>query len=231
MPTGYTADVQSGKITTLREYALRCARGFGALIMMRDEPHDTPIPEQFVPRTEYHDKLISRARDILDTVPSLSATECDRRAGEEYEGALERHVEHVAEAHASKTRYAEMRAKVEAWEVPDSLRELRAFMLQQIQESTKYDNGCEPEPLRKTGEAWRAAQLESASRDLAYGTTERDKEISRVNGRNQWLAALRASLAMESRTAQRQPGVSAEPVATDDGGKSNPARQGTRERA
>ena len=45
MPTGYTADIQDGKITTLREYALSCARAFGALIMMRDDPHDAPIAD------------------------------------------------------------------------------------------------------------------------------------------------------------------------------------------
>jgi hypothetical protein len=38
MPTGYTAGVADGTITEFREYALLCARAFGACIMLRDEP-------------------------------------------------------------------------------------------------------------------------------------------------------------------------------------------------
>jgi hypothetical protein len=43
MPTGYTCDVQNGKVTELKDYLLDCSRGFGALIHMRDERMDTPI--------------------------------------------------------------------------------------------------------------------------------------------------------------------------------------------
>lgn len=37
MPTGYTASVQEGKVTEFRDFAMECARAFGALVMMRDE--------------------------------------------------------------------------------------------------------------------------------------------------------------------------------------------------
>lgn len=47
MPTGYTADVQSGKVTDFAEYAMNCARAFGALVLMRDDPSDADIPERF----------------------------------------------------------------------------------------------------------------------------------------------------------------------------------------
>lgn len=40
MPTGYTADIKDG--ITFRDFALRCARAFGATIMQRDE--DISIP-------------------------------------------------------------------------------------------------------------------------------------------------------------------------------------------
>ena len=35
MPTGYTAAVCSGEITEIKDFALSCARAFGALITMR----------------------------------------------------------------------------------------------------------------------------------------------------------------------------------------------------
>lgn len=46
MPTGYTAAIKYG--ITFKEFALDCARNFGACISMRDEPRETPIPDEFI---------------------------------------------------------------------------------------------------------------------------------------------------------------------------------------
>lgn len=43
MPSGYTSDIYHGKDVTFKEFALKCARNFGALMHMRDESLDTPI--------------------------------------------------------------------------------------------------------------------------------------------------------------------------------------------
>jgi len=60
MPTGYTYPVVEGKITEFSDFALSCARAFGALITMRDDPHDTPIPETFEP-SDYNAKKLAEA--------------------------------------------------------------------------------------------------------------------------------------------------------------------------
>ena len=57
MPTGYTAVIQDNLDISMKDFALVCARAFGACVMMRDEPFDTPIPEEFVPDTYHTDKL------------------------------------------------------------------------------------------------------------------------------------------------------------------------------
>ena len=47
MPTGYTLDLYNGKDITFEEFVLKCARAFGALIDMRDEPcllYTSPSP-------------------------------------------------------------------------------------------------------------------------------------------------------------------------------------------
>ncbi|MGB1214633.1 MAG: hypothetical protein ACPG4X_14810, partial [Pikeienuella sp.] len=72
---------------------------------------------------------------------------------------------------------------------------LKDFMLEHLNSGKKFDCGMEWDaPVRLTGEQWRERQLKQASRDLAYHKTERDKEIQRTEGRNEWLADLRASL-------------------------------------
>lgn len=63
MPTGYTADVADGKITDFVEYALQCARAFGACIMLRDEPISSEIPE-FQP-SDYNANALAEAEKTL----------------------------------------------------------------------------------------------------------------------------------------------------------------------
>ena len=43
MATGYTYPVVEGKITEFSEFALGCARAFGAFMHMRDDNSDAPL--------------------------------------------------------------------------------------------------------------------------------------------------------------------------------------------
>lgn len=198
MPTGYTVGVQSGEISTLRDYALRCARGFGALIMMRDEPMDAKIPERFELNTKYHDEEIVAAIEGLDAVPALSVPECDEKAAFEYELAVIDYRKKEKERFDQRSRYDEMLSKIEAWEIPEDLNSLRDFMAEQIRSSIEFDCRFVPDPPRQmTGEAWRTKQLEKAARELSYHADERIKEISRTEDRNKWLSALWSALPPE----------------------------------
>lgn len=49
MPTGYTAFIEDGDITTGREFLLLCSRNFGVAIDVRDEPLSVPTPTKFEP--------------------------------------------------------------------------------------------------------------------------------------------------------------------------------------
>ncbi len=197
MPTGYTHAVQDGKITTLREFALTCARAFGACITMRDDPSDAPIPERFEPHTDYHDRGIAEARAILAELPGLSVAECNQRAQNDFDAALASHTDREVERTRQRTRYEQMVAKVEGWKVPDDLREMRSFMLDQLRSSIDHDCNIgryDPAPVLLGGSTWRDKRLEEASRSLAYHTVERQKEIDRTESRNAWLKALRDCL-------------------------------------
>lgn len=45
MPTGYTAPVVDGEVTELKEFVWRCARAFGALVYLRDDPLTNERPK------------------------------------------------------------------------------------------------------------------------------------------------------------------------------------------
>jgi len=194
MPTGYTCKVEDGSITTLEQYALTCARAFGACIDMRDDPIDKPIPDNFEPRTKYDDERIAAVQAILNELPGLSAEECDARAKDEFDKAMASHVEYEKERYVRKIRYSNMKDMVKAWRVPSTIQSLKDFMLEQIDTSTRGDDWKPEPPVRLTGEKWREKELAAASRDLASSTKNRNEEIERVSGRNRWLADLRTAL-------------------------------------
>lgn len=196
MPTGYTAAVQDGKVTTLRQFAMTCARAFGACIMMRDDPSDAEIPERFEPETEYHDTHIATANAVLAEIPMLTAEECDARAIAEFSAAEAAATEYEASRAHGRARYQQMLAQVEGWGAPADLQGLKDFMAEQLRGSIEFD--CSPSslpgPVKMSGEEWRKIALKRAADDLAYHAKGRAEEIARANGRNAWLASLRASL-------------------------------------
>lgn len=200
MPTGYTAAVQDGTITDFPAFAMQCARAFGALITMRDDPFDAPVPERFEPSTSYHDERLAAASAALAELRALTPEQAEDRAYQAWKAATARHMDRERERAAQRERYEAMLAKVLAWEAPSpDHTELRTFMADQLRQSIEFDCGhASPAPERLLGPAWLAAEIASAKRDLAYHTKARAEEVDRAAGRTQWVAALRASLATNS---------------------------------
>lgn len=196
MPTGYTAAVQDGTATELRDFALACARNFGALIHMRDEPWDAPIPTGLTCDTGYHDEEIAAARARLDELSALGLDECNARAADEYAEALRQHAERRTKRERDRRRYDAMIAKVTLWDVPEDLRGLREFMLKQLTDSIECDcsDAWDEEPTPLAGEAWRRERLQAASRDFGYHLEERRKKVECIQERQRWLDTLRAAL-------------------------------------
>lgn len=191
MPTGYTAAVESGEITTLREFALLCARAMGACINMRDAPLSVPIPDRFEPHTEYNDKRLADARALMAEVDGLSDTECNERAASEFAKEMAAYDESLRREQERSDRYESMMAKVRKWHT--EAEGLREFMLEQLRISMSTYSPMLPQEL--TGTQWRAVKKREALHDISYHEKAIADEIHRTAGRNNWLADLRLSLA------------------------------------
>lgn len=193
MPTGYTADVQSGKIDTLQEYAIGCARAFGATVMMRDDPKDAPIPEAFEPETKYHEERLAHAKDTLEK--ELTIEDGERMALEEYQNAVSRFDESKLDNQARLKRYNSMLAKVNEWLPPtNEHQEFKKFMVEQLESSINWDIHEPEEPIKITGSELIKDRIKSANRDIEYHTKKIAEEIERTEGRNLWISNLRESL-------------------------------------
>jgi hypothetical protein len=198
MPTGYTADVCDGKVTDFKEFAMRCARNFGALIMMRDDAMDAPIPE-FKP-SEYEREALENAKAELLKVQGMTDDECTAAALGEYREALGAHQKVEAERLAVRGRLLAMRSKVADWRPPTTDHQgLKDFMIEQLDMTIGSDGAPSTYYLDKakklSGQDWRAKELASNQRRVVYYTDEYAKEVERTNGRNRWVKELRISLA------------------------------------
>ena len=60
MPSGYTENIYYGKEVTFKDFALGCARAFGACVMQRDDPAD--VKPKIMPEESYHTEKLKELK-------------------------------------------------------------------------------------------------------------------------------------------------------------------------
>lgn len=192
MPTGYTAKIKEGQ--TFNEFILGCARAFGALIEMRDEPGDAVIPESFAPSNYHNDKRKLAEVELIE-IRNMSAEEVKKAAKLAYLDAKEDYDSRARERNELKKRYAAMLVEVTKWEPPTPDHQgLKEFMVQQLSESIKFDCYEYEPPIEQSADDWYKDRLSASERSVAYHREEYRKEIERAGSRSEWLKKLRDSL-------------------------------------
>ncbi len=194
MPTGYTAYVQDG--ATFEEFVWQCARGFGAMIEMRDEPADSPVPESFAPSAYHKDKLAALEQEH-SRLDAMTADEAAEAAAAEREQVVQANAARAAKCAETRQRYEAMIAQVKTWQPPsDDHSQLKEFMLDQLRESIRFDcDGVYQAELPPAdGTEWLARNRERVACERAYHHKAYGEELERVNGRNEWVRKLRASV-------------------------------------
>ena len=196
MPTGYTAKLmESGE--SFENFVLGCARAFGALVTMRDDSPDTPIPEEFKP-SDYYERSMAEHRTKLAELNRMSTS--DRVAYGEIAKAdkLRMLTDWLAKDTAANERLEGMRKEVLAWKPPTFEHHgLKEFMLEQISVSTNsldYVNREISAAKSKTPLEYWTDAVASEEHGVQWTQKEQAKEIERVAGRNQWVKKLRDSL-------------------------------------
>jgi hypothetical protein len=194
MPTGYTAPIYEGKDIAFPEFAMGCARAFGALIEMRDDPPGTPIPEEFTPSSYYRENL-QKARLRLAEIEAWDDERWAAEAARSHEEAVRDITESNARREALRRRYEAMLAQALAWQPPTPDHgELASFTVSQLRESIERDCFVTemPEPL--SAAEYKAREIASAHHYIGYYEREQAGEEERARGRTEWVRALRASL-------------------------------------
>lgn len=196
MPTGYTAKVSSQEDYPFEKFVWECARAFGALILMRDEPSGARIPT-FEP-SGYRSEQIAKSKARIAELEAMANGDIERGAHEFNDSNLRSWERRNEENAAIGRRYGRMIALVEAWTPPTPDHGgMKEFMLSQLSESLKFDVYQTYKPEAVGAVEWHHAQLALEKGHVEYHTDEHAKEVQRTRERNAWVSALRASVPLE----------------------------------
>lgn len=204
MPTGYTAAVADGTITTLKDFAEACFRGMGVCVTMRDEPSDVPVPESFQVSTYHADKVANYKKQLVGFV-----TTPEHELREYYAAAVKKETEQldiqVKQNTSIYKRYSDMRDlvyKLKPENAPAGLdlHGFKEFMLDQLKTSINFDVstvGAErelPEYMLQF-DTWYAHMLIELAEKIRHHRECHDKEVKKTHERNEWLKAARKMVA------------------------------------
>ena len=194
MPTGYTANIYEGKDVSFSDFALLCARAFGACIEQRDDDaNDKPKLIEKNDKDNYHIKRIEEAKKWKKPTKA------------EFDDYVKKQTayynEQIDKQNKLKASYQKMLDKVNDWTPPTSEHEgLKKFMISQLTESMEFD--CSNDYYKRelidvqhlTYEKYVNDMRDSNKRDIEYHTNELKKDNKRVDTRNAWISALYKSL-------------------------------------
>lgn len=203
MPTGYTARIEDGSITTGKDFLKLCTRAFGIAIDLKDEPLSIPTPTKFKPDTYYRNRL-DKARAELENTKNMSFEDAKTKMAKShadrikmYKSLAEQYIKHNEE-------YAKVRAEVEAWNPPTEEHcNLKIFALKQIdisvekQEQIDYYVQKANEKLDDSDEAVKrfiAEQIESCCEEVIRAEAAWEGELERVASKNTWMKKFLDSL-------------------------------------
>ena len=198
MPTGYTNKIYEGEKITFQEFALTCARAFGALVMMRDEDSDAEIPDEFKPSL-HHANKIREARELGVAFAKHTEAIWERLNEAAYQAELTEYQRSVKKNDEREKRYRSMMKEVQRWTPPSADHEgMKKFMLEQLQQSIEFDCHTPHKPQRRHWSVYKAKRITDVARDIEYHTKEYLGEVKRATDRTEWVRALRESLGVKA---------------------------------
>ena len=197
MPPGYTADVADGTVTSFPQFAMSCARAFGALADLRDDPA-APIPDEFGAPAFYREALTVAERH-LDRLQRMHPADAQAEMQREFSREQARHVDAVLRVAETAARYALMQVNVAFWRPPTpDHQNLRDFMRDQLKQSVDFDCDLtyyrDHTPKLQRWETWLAQQIKAARSGVDLRRQQLAEQEARAEDRTAWVRALRQSL-------------------------------------
>ena len=191
MPTGYTTDIYNGKDVSFRDFALNCARQFGACIMQRDDPADEK--PKIMPEESYHTEELKK----LGKFKKPTKAEFEKYVKTKIADCKET----IDKMKKLQKAYNKKIKEAQNWNPPTPEHEgLKKFMIQQLTDSMQFDCSydhyeSELKKLNKmTYDDYFEQQKQHHKRRIEYHTKYLEKDLDNIRKRNKWIQDLYNSL-------------------------------------
>lgn len=202
MPTGYTAYIKDGEITSGKEFLKLCTRAFGIAIDLKDKSLDVPTPCHFEPNPYYEkaykDSLVSREKAYSKTLEEVKEDIISK-----YDDNKIRAEKILKDYKDEDEKYLKVREEVEKWIPPTPEHEnLKKFCLEQIDRSlnTALYEWCEKDINKELDTSDDAIKKyidilrDNADEKLKRAYKNWQAELRRVEEKNLWMKQFLDSL-------------------------------------
>ena len=190
MPTGYTAAIIRDDID-FKTFATNCMRASGALVNMRDDPFDAPIPDEILPYPHHKDELEKAKRD-LGWFISLTQSQLRHEYGSDMSEKRQRRADQLDKLNEDNRRLNTMLEKVKAFTPPTTEHTgWKTFMIEQITISIEKPYRHDPEPDFET---WVEKKKKDLRWSISYHADEWIKEVELAKNRTSWLQQAKAAI-------------------------------------
>lgn len=213
MPTGYTAYIEDGNITTGKEFLKLCLREFGIAIDMRDEPLSVPVPAHFEPDEWYKNHYMNMVKKLKEN-ESLTFEEVKLRRQREHDKEVKSARRAIAQMTEVNERYKQIRKQIEAWTPPtEDYNGIKQFAVDQIEKSMNTEDQFDyyqkiiDEPFDDSDEAVREYMVRHlADLQNAAERSKRnyEKAIARANEKTEFMKVFLESLSVMDAVEERR---------------------------
>ena len=203
MPTGYTAGIEDGEITTGKDFLKLCTRAFGIAMDLRDEPLSIPTPTKFEPNIYYKDRL-EKEKAELEKCRKMSFEDAKTKMIKSHEDRVKTYKSMAEKALRTNEKYAKVRAEVEAWNPPtEEHYNLKKFALEQIDmcvEKQEWIDEYLQKSNKKLDDSDEAVkkfideEIEYCYKSVKRAEENWEEELKRVVSKNAWMEKFLNSL-------------------------------------
>ncbi len=202
MPTGYTAYIKDGEITSGKEFLKLCTRAFGIAVDLKEESLDVPTPSHFEPHP-YYEKAYKNALVSREKAYNMTFGEVKEDIISKYDDNKIR-AERILKSYKDEDKkYLKVREEVEKWIPPTPEHEnLKKFCLEQIDRSlnTALYEWCEEDINKEldtsddTVMKYIDILKDNADKEVKRTYENWQAELKRVEEKNLWMKQFLDSL-------------------------------------
>ena len=192
MPSGYTENIYYGKEVAFKDFALGCARAFGACVMQRDDPADAK--PKIMPEESYHTEELKKLKKFEKPTEAQFKSYVKKTIADNKKS--------IKEKNELKKRYSDILEKAKNWQPPTKEHEgLKKFMIGQLTDSMSFDCGgldhYEHElkvVSAMTYKDYVTKKLAEHNRHIEYHKEYEARDLNNIKQRNKWIKNLYDSL-------------------------------------